>query len=294
MIRAVTTIGTQPTLLKHWIKHYKSLGVDDLCPVIWGPSDKVLIDEIMAVLEEENVKPFKNLINVENGDAYYLTQIYNETMKDNLNDWWIVADIDEFLVLPKNIKDVVLELEEQKLNYAYSLMLDRIGENGQFSELGYDDDIWKTYPNVGFVNRYIRNNDCRKMSLLKYSGKGLSVGQHTLIKHNAYQPWDRWVERMKSDSSISMKHQVHNFTWKKGDIEKFRHSKFWNVKGEAGTTPINRWADEEYDAMTDYFTKNKTLNLDDKRFFIDYCPTDNFHDYKFWEQVKEIPSYPFT
>ena len=132
------------------------------------------------------------------------------------------------------------------------------------------------------------------MSLLKYSGKGLSVGQHTLIKHNAYQPWDRWVERMKSDSSISMKHQVHNFTWKKSDIEKFRHSKFWNVKGEAGTTPINRWADEEYDAMTDYFTKNKTLNLDDKRFFIDYCPTDNFHDYKFWEQVKEIPSYPFT
>ena len=26
------------------------------------------------------------------------------------------VDIDEFLVLPKNIKDVVLELEEQKLN----------------------------------------------------------------------------------------------------------------------------------------------------------------------------------
>ena len=51
---------------------------------------------------------------------------------------------------------------------------------------------------------------------------------------------------------------------------------------------------EEYDTMTDYFTKNKTLNLDDKRFFIDYCPTNNFHDYKFWEQVKEIQSYSFT
>ena len=79
-------------------------------------SDKVLIDEIMSVLEDENVKPFKKLIDVENGDSYYLTQIYNDIMKENLNDWWIVADIDEFLVLPKNIKDVVLELEEQKLN----------------------------------------------------------------------------------------------------------------------------------------------------------------------------------
>ena len=69
MIRAVTTIGTQPILLKQWIKHYKSLGVEDLCPVIWGPSDKVLLHEIMTVLEEENVKPFKNLIDVENGDA---------------------------------------------------------------------------------------------------------------------------------------------------------------------------------------------------------------------------------
>ena len=58
-------------------------------------------------------------------------------------------------------------------------MLDRIGENGQFSKLSYDDDIWKTYPNVGFVNRYIRNNDCRKMSLLKY-GKGLGLGQHEI------------------------------------------------------------------------------------------------------------------
>ena len=285
MIRAVTTVGTQPILLKHWIKHYKSLGVDDLCPVIWGQSDKVLYDEIMAVLENENVKPFKNLIDVGNTDSYYLTQIYNDTLKENPNDWWIVADLDEFLVLPKNIKDVVLELEEQKLNYAYSLMLDRIGENGEFSELNYDDDIWKTYPNVGFVNRYIRNNDCRKMSLLKYSEKGLSLGHHSLVQHNAYKPWDVWVERMKSDSSMSMKHQTHNFTWKKYDIEKFlMYSKYWNFEE-------NIWAGREYDNMIDYFNKNKRLDLKDERFFIDYCPDNNFSDYKFWNQVKQIKSY---
>ena len=24
----------------------------------------------------------------QNGDSYYLTQIYNDIMKENLNDWW--------------------------------------------------------------------------------------------------------------------------------------------------------------------------------------------------------------
>ena len=43
--------------------------------------------------------------------------------------------------------------------------------------------------------------------------------------------------------------------------------------------------------MNDYFTKNKRLNLNNEEFFFDYCPTDNFHDYKFWEEVKQIQSY---
>ena len=66
--------------------------------------------------------------------------------------------------------------------------------NGEFSELKYDDDIWEEIPNVGFINRFIRDNDVRWCGLLK--GKyELSAGQHTLT-HLLMHP-DEWKEYIK-------------------------------------------------------------------------------------------------
>ena len=52
-VSLVTTVGLDPILLHHFIKHYKSIGVDNFYVVVWGDSDRVKYDEIV---EQDNVK----------------------------------------------------------------------------------------------------------------------------------------------------------------------------------------------------------------------------------------------
>ena len=46
-INIVTTVGLDPILLHHFIKHYKSIGVDNFYIVVWGDSKEVKYDEIV-------------------------------------------------------------------------------------------------------------------------------------------------------------------------------------------------------------------------------------------------------
>jgi len=47
----ITTVGLDPILLHHFIKHYKSIGVDNFYIVVWGDSKEVKYDEIVNVLK---------------------------------------------------------------------------------------------------------------------------------------------------------------------------------------------------------------------------------------------------
>ena len=72
-INIVTTVGLDPILLHHFIKYYKQLGVDNFYIVVWGDSKKVKYKEIVDVLETHNLEIYKDLRDVNTGDAKYLT-----------------------------------------------------------------------------------------------------------------------------------------------------------------------------------------------------------------------------
>ena len=202
----VTTVGLDPILLHHFIKHYKSIGVDNFYIVVWGDSKEVKYDEIVNVLKRYDLEVYEDLRDVNNGSPQFLTDIYNKITSTKPDDWWIVADLDEFAVFPKPLDKFIYEdLVYNDIDFMHGIMLDRIGKNGEFSELKYDDDIWEEIPNVGFINRFIRDNDVRWCGLLK--GKyELSAGQHTLT-HLLMHP-DEWKEYIKDnpqDKSIKRK-----------------------------------------------------------------------------------------
>ena len=158
----VTTVGLDPILLHHFIKHYKSIGVDNFYIVVWGDSKEVKYDEIVNVLKRYDLEVYEDLRDVNNGSPQFLTDIYNKITSTKPDDWWIVADLDEFAVFPKPLDKFIYEdLVYNDIDFMHGIMLDRIGKNGEFSELKYDDDIWEEIPNVGFINRFIRDNDVR-------------------------------------------------------------------------------------------------------------------------------------
>ena len=286
----VTTVGLDPILLHHFIKHYKSIGVDNFYIVVWGDSKEVKYDEIVNVLKRYDLEVYEDLRDVNNGSPQFLTDIYNKITSTKPDDWWIVADLDEFAVFPKPLDKFIYEdLVYNDIDFMHGIMLDRIGKNGEFSELKYDDDIWEEIPNVGFINRFIRDNDVRWCGLLK--GKyELSAGQHTLT-HLLMHP-DGWKEYIKDNPP---KIQVHNFTWRNYDIQKVKYyMEYWK--------PILSWTDsdgndhihypyDEYTKIDDYLKENEKINISDSRFLIEKCPNDKFDSYLKWEDIIQLPAF---
>ena len=270
----VTTVGLDPILLHHFIKYYKQLGIENFYIVVWGDSKEVKYDEIVNVLKTYNLEIYKDLRDVKTGNSIFLTDIYNEVISTKPNSWWIVADLDEFAVFPKPLEQFIYEdLMYNDIDFVYGIMLDRIGENGEFSELTYDDNIWKKFPNVGFISRSIRKNNNMWCGLLK--GKyELNTGQHSL-KGELLNNWP--LNPLDIDK---VKVQVHNFTWKKSDIKKVKYyTKLWKpIK----VNPV--WIDE-YVRVDNYLEENKKIDIFDDKFLIENCPNDKFDSYSKWNDL---------
>ena len=70
-INIVTTVGLDPILLHHFIKHYKSIGVDNFYIVVWGDSKEVKYDEIVNVLKRYDLEVYEDLRDVNNGSPQF-------------------------------------------------------------------------------------------------------------------------------------------------------------------------------------------------------------------------------
>ena len=277
-INLVTVTGTDPILLYHYIKHYTQLGVDNFYIVIWGSSDNVKYDETLDVLNSYELTIYKDYRDVKIGDAQFLTDIYNEVISTKPDDWWIQADHDEFVVLDKPLKTFVNDISE----YAYGVSIDRIGKDGEFSKLYYEDDIWEKFPNVGFISRYIRNNDIRNVPLLKGKYK-LTGGQHSILtSENGVLSPDDWKEYVKGKDCWPPKIQVHHFKWRYEDIETHKQYIKYGKK----------WCSWENEMVLDYMLENKKINIRNSKFLIEKCPNNKFNSYTKWHEVIKKELYP--
>ena len=275
-VNLVTTVGLDPTLLHHFIKYYKSIGIENFYIVVWGDSEIVKYDEIVNVLKTYNLEIYKDLRDVKTGNPQFLADIYNEVISTKPNSWWIVADLDEFAVFPKPLEQFIYEdLMYNDVDFMYGIMLDRIGENGELSELTYDDNIWKKFPNVGFISRSIRKNDVNWAGLLKGKYK-LYEGQHKFTHFpNSHEEYANYI---KDNKSLI---QIHHFRWKKDHID---IEKEYVKMGE-------KWWGAQHQKVLDYMLEHNKIDVKDSRFLIENCPNDKFDSYSKWNDVLKLPTY---
>ena len=167
MIRLVTVIGHGVELLPHFISHYISQ-VDEINIVIYesniSPNIKTDVEHI--IFEYENVKIVKT-IKDRVFDWEKVTKLYNMVTNKYPNDWWVVADIDEFQVYPDLIKNVALHCDRYGWNIVRGGFIDRIGPNGEFVELKDDVDIWEQFPNAGFFRYPLSGANPNKVCIKK-------------------------------------------------------------------------------------------------------------------------------
>ena len=276
MIRLVTVIGHGANLLPHFIKHYKQY-VDEIHIVVYESDIHPLLgNEVKKIIEDyDNV----NIVKIHTDRVFdweRVTMLYNFFTKRKPNDWWVIADIDEFHLYPNdNLEELISDCDNRGYDIVRGGFIDRIGRGGEFSELVDDTLIWEQFPNAGFFRYPMSGANPNKICVMKGYIE-LTSGQHYAnINGNTTWKWQGWNHPLiLQDNTV----QVHHFKWDKTSIDR--------VKAVASVNQKYAYSDE-YSKMFIELNKSKfKINLDKSDYMFELgLIHPEFNLYKKWNKL---------
>lgn len=275
MIRLVTVIGHGSNLIPHFINHYETK-VDEINFVIY-------VSDVNSNLEEEvyqrvNNHPKVKIVSVVKDRVFdwnRVTELYNQTKMSYPNDWWVVADIDEFHVYLNPIKFIVDDCEKNGYELVRGGFIDRIGPDGEFAELEDDKYIWEQFPNAGFF-RYPMSSACPNKVCIMKGHIEITSGQHyAKIGGQTTWKWQGWNHPLISDYHSV---QVHHFKWDKTSINR--------IKSVASIKQVYAFS-EEYDKMYKALSKTKfKIDLKNKDYMFESNQVrPKYDEYRNWNKL---------
>ena len=220
MIKLITIIGHGTNLLPHFIDHYKNY-VDEINIVVYETSiNHLLANKVAEIIESEpNVKIVK-VIQDRVFDWEKVTSLYNYIKSRNPNDWWVIADIDEFHLYPNDdLRTLIDDCEKNGWDVVRGGFIDRIGRDGEFPEIKENESIFKQFPTMGFF-RYPMSKACPNKICVTKGYVEITSGQHyAKIDGQTTWKWQGWNHPLiNPDSTV----QVHHFKWDSTCIERIK------------------------------------------------------------------------
>jgi hypothetical protein len=130
MTRLLTVIGHGVKLLPHFISHYQNY-VDEINIVVYeSEMYPTLNKDVMGVVQHYNNVKIVRVHQDRVFDWEKVTMLYNYITNKELNDWWVIADIDEFHLYPDNdLNKIINHCEENDYAIVRGGFIDRIGTN---------------------------------------------------------------------------------------------------------------------------------------------------------------------
>jgi len=244
MIRLVTVIGHGSNLIPHFINHYETK-VDEINMVVY-------VSDVNPNLEEEvyqrvNNHPKVKIVSVVKDRVFdwnRVTELYNQTKNLYPNDWWVVADIDEFHLYSDSLLQIIHTCNKNGYELVRGGFIDRIGHGGEFPELKNDISIWEQFPNAGFF-RYPMSDACPNKVCIMKGHIEITSGQHyAKINGQTTWKWQGWNHPLINPHDSV---QVHHFKWDSTSIER--------IKSVASIKQVYAFSDE-YNKM--YKSLNQT------------------------------------
>jgi hypothetical protein len=222
MTKLVTVVGHGVELLPHFIEHY-SKHVQVIYIVVYVTDKNPNIeDEIKNIIcQYSDVKiVLYDTIRERIFDWEKVTSLYNEVKTLYPNDWWVVADIDEFHLYPKDDLDYVINnCNRNGWDIVRGGFIDRIGKDGEFSELKKGFSLWEQFPNAGFF-RYPMSKACPNKICVMKGYVELTPGQHyAKIDGHTTWTWQGWNHPLINPNDTV---QVHHFKWDSTSIERVK------------------------------------------------------------------------
>ena len=139
MKRLVTVTGSRTNTLTHFFKYYENI-VDEIYVIVYEWDNMSTYEEVEKIISNfPNAKIVKRS-KKEQFNWEHVTYLYNQTKLLHPNDWWIVADDDEFHEYSKDLDNIINECDENGWDLVRGGFVDRIGEGGEFVELKEDEE----------------------------------------------------------------------------------------------------------------------------------------------------------
>lgn len=271
-IRLVTVTGSRTNTLPHMLNHYKDL-VDEIYVVVYEWENFSTYESV-----KEIVSKFSNAIIVrrevkEKYNWEYVTQLYNETKLMYPDDWWVVADDDEFHVYSKDLREIINECDNNGWELVRGGFIDRIGPDGTFPEIVDNRDIFKQFPLAGFF-RYPLSGACPNKVCIMKGYIEITPGQHyAKINGQTTWRWQGWNHPLIAPVDV-YNVQVHHFKWDSTCGERIR---------EVANQNKDYAFSEEYRKMYRALAKTRfKIDITDSEFMFE---NDGFEDYGQWNKL---------
>ena len=282
MIRLVTVIGHGTNLLSHFINHYKKY-VDEINIAVYETDTYPLLgNEVKEIIDNhDNVKIIK-VIKDRIFDWEKVTQLYNFVKNTQPNDWWVIADIDEFHLYPDdNLRKVINNCEENGWDVVRGGFIDRIGDDGTFPEINDDKSLFEQFPIMGFF-RYPMSKACPNKICITKGYVEITSGQHyAKIDGQTTWKWQGWNHPLINSQDYV---QVHHFKWDK--------TCFNRIKAVADTKQTYSYSNEYATMFVSLMRSKFKIDVSNKEFMIEHSYGEpEFKRYKQWNKlIKKIIS----
>jgi hypothetical protein len=275
MIRLVTVTGSRTNTLWHMLSYYKDR-VDEIYVVVYEWDGFSTYDDVLAITKQfPNVRIVDRVV-AEKYNWEVVTALYNKTKMLHPNDWWVVADDDEFHKYSKDLYEIVSDCDKNGWELVRGGFIDRIGENGTFPEIDNDEDIFEQFPLAGFF-RYPLSGACpNKVCILKGYIE-ITPGQHyAKIDGHTTWKWQGWNHPLIAPVD-EYNVQVHHFKWDSTCIER--------IKAVADIKQLYSYSDEYKKMYQALRSNNFEIDITDSRFMIEHA---GFWGYNQWNKLFKI------
>lgn len=275
MIRLISVIGHGIKLVPHFIEHYSGM-VDRIELVVYE-------SELYPNLAEEIKKEIRGRKNVKIVESIYdrifdwnrVTDLYNKHTSKKPNDWWVIADVDEFHLYSESLSDIKYDCEENGWEIVRGGFVDRIGIDGGFPELKPDLPIFDQFPLAGFF-RYPMSGACPNKVCFIKGNVEITPGQHyAKILGQTTWRWQGWNHpQIAPVEKYSV--QVHHFKWDSSCLER--------IKAVAEVKKDYSFSDE-YKLMYDTIIKNGSkIDTSNEEFMFEFG-VSYYEDYRNWNKL---------
>ena len=275
-VNLITVINpTNQVVLPQMLDYYRDK-VDKIYACIYGASRK---DVLKIVDFLEGVEILKVVARpMYNGDR--ITSLYNEAKSTRPNDWWIIADTDEFHSYGYDVEEIIKICEAKNYTFVTGGFLDRIGPNGTFPDVDFYDNIFEKFPLGGFF-RYPMSGACPNKVVIAKGSQKVTSGQHFAVIGNT----DSWRERgWKHPNRFPVEEcfaQVHHFKWDSTCISR--------IKEVASINKQYAWSKEYFRMYESIKNSNWRINTNNPEYRIESLENlsyINYSDYKQWDDLK--------